>query len=161
SKETLFDVVLCDFRLGDKEGREVLREIKAASPQTVVIIITGYSDIKIAVDVIKSGAFDYITKPLVPDEVLNVIRKGLLAAESEPNSSIPVNETAPRPKPRLTQAGEFLVGPSALTRDLYKQLELVAPTNYSVILYGESGTGKEVMARTIHAYSMRKDKPFI
>ena len=76
-KENNFDVVLCDFRLGDKEGREVLRDIKAINPQTIVIIITGYSDIKIAVDVIKAGAFDYITKPLVPDEVLTVINKSL------------------------------------------------------------------------------------
>ena len=74
-KESNFDVVLCDFRLGDKEGSQVLREIKAINPATVVIIMTGYSDIKIAVDVIKAGAFDYITKPLIPDEVLNVISK--------------------------------------------------------------------------------------
>jgi two-component system response regulator HydG len=57
-----FEIVLCDFRLGDKDGKDVLQEIKATSPQTIVIIITGYSDIKTAVDVIKLGAFDYITK---------------------------------------------------------------------------------------------------
>lgn len=161
SKETFYDVVLCDFRLGDKEGREVLKEIKAVTPQTVVIIITGYSDIKIAVDVIKSGAFDYITKPLVPDEVLNVIRKGLNAVDSDLHTPVPATDGNQKPKPRPAQSGEFLVGPASLTRELYKQIELVAPTNYSVILYGESGTGKEVMARTIHAYSMRKEKPFI
>ena len=71
-KDAPFDIVLCDFRLGDKEGNEVLKELIAIKPQTIVIIITGYSDIKTAVDVIKSGAFDYITKPLIPDEVLAV-----------------------------------------------------------------------------------------
>src|SRR5438445_3813853 len=76
-KESKFDVVLCDFRLGDKEGREVLKEIKQIDPQAIVIIITGYSDIKTAVDVIKAGAFDYITKPLIPEEVLNVIGRAL------------------------------------------------------------------------------------
>ncbi len=76
-KESNFDLVLCDFRLGDKEGSEVLQEIKAIRLETAVIIITGYSDIKIAVDVIKAGAFDYITKPLIPDEVLNVIQRAL------------------------------------------------------------------------------------
>src|SRR5580698_7187111 len=76
-KESKFDVVLCDFRLGDKEGREVLKEIKQSDPYAIVIIITGYSDIKTAVDVIKSGAFDYITKPLIPEEVLNVIGRAL------------------------------------------------------------------------------------
>jgi two-component system, NtrC family, response regulator HydG len=155
-KEQHFDVVLCDFRLGDKEGREVLKEIKEINPHAVVIIITGYSDIKIAVDVIKHGAFDYITKPLIPEEVLNVINKSL----QEPSGSA----TVPGAKKNSGAAyndGEFLKGQAGATRDLYKQIELVAPTNYSIILYGESGTGKEVMAKTIHLQSSRKDKPFV
>ncbi len=76
-KEGKFDLVLCDFRLGDKEGVEVLKEIKQINHAVQVIIITGYSDIKMAVEVIRQGAFDYITKPLVPDEVLNIINKAL------------------------------------------------------------------------------------
>src|SRR5215212_5979223 len=76
-KEENFDVVLCDYRLGDKEGKDVLVEIKNISPHTIVLIITGYSDIKTAVDVIKLGAYDYITKPLIPDEVLNVLNNAL------------------------------------------------------------------------------------
>src|ERR1035437_2966799 len=75
-----FDIVLCDFRLGDKNGKDVLVKIKELSPETIVIIITGYSDIKTAVDVIKLGAFDYITKPVVPDEVISVIEKALAKA---------------------------------------------------------------------------------
>jgi two-component system response regulator HydG len=161
-KESKFDVVLCDFRLGDKEGREVLREIKQVDPYAIVIIITGYSDIKTAVDVIKSGAFDYITKPLIPEEVLNVISRAL----QQP----PAGNDAPRPTTTLQAAKkpgksfgdeEFLVGQAPATRELYRQVELVAPTNYSIILYGESGTGKEVIARTIHQNSARRDKPFI
>ena len=67
-KEQKFDIVLCDFRLGDKkDGKDVLKEIKQLDPKTIVLIITGYSDIKTAVDVIKMGAYDYITKPLYPD----------------------------------------------------------------------------------------------
>ncbi|MFT3936661.1 MAG: sigma-54 dependent transcriptional regulator [Chitinophagaceae bacterium] len=156
-KEQHFDVVLCDFRLGDKEGREVLKEIKEINPQAVVIIITGYSDIKIAVDVIKHGAFDYITKPLIPEEVLNVINKSL--QEPAPSSA-----NVPGTKKNSASSandGEFLRGQAAATKELYKQIELVAPTNYSIILYGESGTGKEVMAKTIHLSSARKDKPFV
>src|SRR6201985_798062 len=76
-KESRFDIVLCDFRLGDKEGREVLREVKNVDPYAIGIIISGYSEIKTAVDVIKSGAFNYITKPLIPEEVLNVIGRAL------------------------------------------------------------------------------------
>jgi two-component system response regulator HydG len=159
-KESKFDVVLCDFRLGDKEGREVLRDIKAIDPYSIVIIITGYSDIKTAVDVIKAGAFDYITKPLIPDEVLNVINRGL---QGQPSTNFAQSNQAGAGKriSRLFSTGDFLIGEAPVTKDLYKQIELVAPTNYSVILYGESGTGKEVIARTIHAASPRKDKPFV
>ena len=81
--EELFDIVLCDYRLGDKDGKDVLLKIKDIKPETIVIIITGYSDIKTAVDVIKLGAYDYITKPLIPDEVINVIEKALAAPSNE------------------------------------------------------------------------------
>lgn len=164
--EQKFDIVLCDFRLGDKDGKDVLQEIKAIHPQTIVIIITGYSDIKTAVDVIKLGAFDYITKPLIPDEVLNVIGKALKATTGGESNSSETNSTSvgsslkKRSNPASPDS-EFLVGQAPVTKDLYKQIELVAPTNYSIILYGESGTGKEVVAKTIHQYSNRRDKPFI
>ena len=160
-KESVFDAVLCDYRLGDKEGREVLKEIKLINPYAVVIIITGYSDIKTAVDVIKAGAFDYITKPLIPEEVLNVIGRAL--QQPAPGGTIVKTPTEYSTKKtiKFTTDDEYLVGQGAATRELYRQVELVAPTNYSVILYGESGTGKEVIARTIHQYSTRKDKPFV
>jgi two-component system response regulator HydG len=164
AKDQPFDVVLCDFRLGDKEGREVLQEIKSANPQTIVIIITGYSDIKTAVDVIKQGAFDYITKPLIPDEVLNVINKALNQPEGEAIVSNLQHENGSTVKKKavvVATDSEFLVGQSSATKDLYRQIELVSPTPYSVILYGESGTGKEVVAKTIHNFSDRKGKPFV
>lgn len=160
-----FDLVLCDFRLGDMDGRSVLTELKKANPHAVVIIITGYSDIKMAVDVMRQGAFDYITKPLIPEEVLNVINK----AFNEPVQSLEGNvadvrvlQSVPNGKKMFSGvSGEFLVGISPLSQALYQQIDLVAPTSYSVILYGESGTGKEVMAKTIHEKSSRHDKPFI
>ena len=160
--EGFFDIVLCDFRLGDKDGKDVLLKIKELSPQTIVIIITGYSDIKTAVDVIKLGAFDYITKPLVPDEVISVIQKAL----SKPlDDNFTPSVTAPVAKNKrayvISANKEFLVGQDGETAQLYRQIEIVASTNYSIILYGESGTGKEVIAKTIHEYSNRKDKPFI
>ncbi|MEJ0104857.1 MAG: response regulator [Bacteroidota bacterium] len=88
-KENFFDVVLCDFRLGDMDGRKVLQEIKAIKPGVVFIFITGYSDLRMAVEVIKNGAFDYITKPLIPEEVINVINSGLaeLNASNEHGSA--------------------------------------------------------------------------
>jgi two-component system response regulator HydG len=158
-KESKFDVVMSDFRLGDKEGKEVLKEIKAIDPRAIVIIITGYSDIKTAIEVIKNGAFDYITKPMIPDEVLNVINKALELPFPEKDSS--ATGVQGKKLARIMGNDEFLTGRDPSTRDLYRQIELVAPTNYSIILYGESGTGKEVFARTIHQNSPRKNNPFI
>lgn len=161
--EAHFDIVLCDFRLGDKDGKDVLMKIKEAKPKTIVIIITGYSDIKIAVDVIKLGAFDYITKPLIPDEVINVIEKALAnpTSATPATTPTPAENTAKKRIYELSVNNEYLIGQDGETAKIYKQIEIVAPTNYSVILYGESGTGKEVIAKTIHESSNRKGKPFV
>ena len=162
--EAHFDIVLCDFRLGDKDGKDVLLKIKELKQKTIVIIITGYSDIKTAVDVIKLGAFDYITKPLIPDEVINVIEKSLAAPSPETNTvAAPVNNGVPKNKKAysLSANKEFLIGQDGETAKVYRQIEIVAPTNYSVILYGESGTGKEVIAKTIHESSNRRGKSFV
>ncbi|HTB51828.1 MAG TPA: sigma-54 dependent transcriptional regulator [Ferruginibacter sp.] len=163
-KEQKFDAVLCDYRLGDKkDGKDILLEIKAIDPQTIVLIITGYSDIKTAVDVIKLGAYDYITKPLIPDEVLNVLSKALnnQPADSTPTSGREAVQSSSKTKEQRSSNNDFLVGTSGATKELYKQIDIVAPTNFSIILYGESGTGKEVIAKTIHEKSSRSNKPFI
>ncbi|MCW3090385.1 MAG: sigma-54-dependent Fis family transcriptional regulator [Ferruginibacter sp.] len=157
-----FDVVISDFRLGEKkDGKDVLLEIKQHRPGTIVLIITGYSDIKIAVDVIKSGAYDYITKPLVPDEVLSVLTAALNHSDNCPTTEQEYLSTPKTIKKHKSFNSEFLVGQSLSTKELYGQIAMVAPTNYSIILYGESGTGKEVIAKTIHELSNRKGKPFI
>ena len=158
-EEQSFDAVLCDFRLGNMDGKEVMLAIKKIKPETIVLIITGYSDIKTAIDVIKQGAFDYITKPLIPDEVISVLNKAL----NQPAEATPVKNNSTKGKAGQGKSGkqEFLIGEAPATKDLYRQIEIVAPTNYSIILYGESGTGKEVIAKTIHQLSSRKDKPFV
>ena len=159
--EENFDIVLCDFRLGDKDGKDVLSKIKESNPKTIVIIITGYSDIKTAVDVIKMGAFDYITKPLIPDEVINVIEKAI----NTPNNLQPLTQDQSTTKPKkaytFSPNSEYLIGQDGETSKVYKQIEIVAQTNYSIIIYGESGIGKEVIAKTIHENSHRRNKPFI
>lgn len=142
-----FDIVLCDFRLGDKDGLDVLTKIKELNPRTIVIIITGYSDIKTAVEVIKKGAFDYITKPLIPDEVINVIERALAAKalpvaeqESKPSEN---NKPVKNKKPyTLSSNKDYLIGTAPETQKVYEQIKIVAQTNYSIILYGESGTGR-------------------
>lgn len=160
--EGYFDIVLCDFRLGDKDGKDVLLKLKEHNPQTIVIIITGYSDIKTAVDVIKMGAFDYITKPLIPDEVISVIEKALAKPLTHNQGHIQTTQEVKNKRAYVVSADkEFLIGQEGETAQLYKQIEIVAATNYSIILYGESGTGKELIAKTIHEYSNRKHMPFI
>lgn len=156
-----FDLILCDFRLEDTDGREILRKVRTDYPNTVVIIITGYSDIKLAVELIKMGAFDYITKPLYPDEILSTINKAIESQEAL--KDVYISEGTPKREPRKPEviSEEFIVGQSNISRELLRQIELVAPTNYSVILMGESGTGKESVAKSIHQLSKRRDQPFI
>lgn len=157
-----YDLVICDYRLGDMDGINVLRLLRNENPSVKVLMITGYSDIKTAVEVIKMGAFDYIVKPLVPDEVLSIVKNIIhLPANTIVDGS--QNDVAKRKT--SSKANDFndkyMMGKAPATKALYDQINLVAGTNYSVILYGESGTGKEVIAKTIHSLSSRKDKPFV
>ncbi len=168
------DLVMCDFRLEDMEGNVLLGKIKQKYPQVPVIIITGYSDIKIAVEVMKMGAYDYITKPLFPDEILITIKKALAAATEQDtgavhektaikgNTKSPVSEVNGSQRyPALIHSGEYIFGDTPVFRQLLQQIDLVGPTNYSVIIYGESGSGKEAIAQEIHKRSKRKSKPFV
>lgn len=160
-KESSFDVVLCDFRLGDMNGKEVLQEIKRINPVAIVIIITGYSDVKMAVEIIRHGGFDYITKPLIPEEVINVINRACESVNESKSETTNFTNKKNVKKNITSFDEEYLVGNSPRTVELYKQVDLVSPTNYSVIIYGESGTGKEVIAKTIHEKSNRRNKPFL
>lgn len=161
SKEE-FNLVLCDFRLEDTDGREILKKVKASYPTIGVIIITGYSDIKLAVELIKMGAYDYITKPLYPDEILNTINKALETQEALLRSDSKESLIAGKEKNFDSFFSEsFIAGQSAAAKEVLKQIDIIAPTNYSVIITGESGTGKESVARSIHLKSSRKDKPFV
>lgn len=164
------DLVMTDFRLGDITGTELLTAIKAKRPNVPVLIITGYSDIKVAVSVMKLGAYDYITKPLFPDEILVTVKKAIADAESSKNEDneyiSPVSgDTVETSKPARrmhskTKAG-YVMGQSEISDNLFRQVDLVAPTNFSVIIYGESGSGKEAIAQEIHNRSRRKDMPFV
>lgn len=153
-KEANFDLVLCDYRLGDTEGAKVLQEIKKLNEYAKVIIFTGYDDIKTAVNVMRLGACDFLLKPLKQDDVLRIISKAFSDNTTVSSSAYTFTYSKPSAPVYLRSTGES-------TKEMYRQIELVSPTDYSIVLYGESGTGKEVIARTIHELSSRKDKPFV
>lgn len=160
------DLVMTDFRLGDLDGGQILRKIKERFPEVPVLIITGYSDIKIAIDVMKQGAFDYITKPLFPDEILLTIKKALGGEKPEGSMQTATEKetTATKSTTKSTRAksdSSYIFGSGPESKNLYRQIDLVAPTNYSVIIYGESGSGKESIAQEIHKRSKRANGPFI
>jgi two-component system response regulator HydG len=162
-----FDIVLSDFRLENTDGKVILKKVKEQSPSTQVIIITGYSDVKIAVDVMKHGAFDYITKPFIPDEILRLLNKALAKKEevgneeAESTGKKSAASVAAMAKRHTLTENDYIVGKSPQSKEVERQIRLVGPTNYSVIIYGESGTGKESIAQAIHLHSPRKNKPFV
>lgn len=164
-KKTFFDLIFCDFKLRDLEGRDVLMKVREISPGTQVAIITGYADVKIAVEVIKNGAFDYVTKPLIPDEIINLIERALAASKASKSNTQTFTKATQLKKDSDSKVqkptSKFLKGTGAESKKLYKEVALVAPTSLSVVIYGESGAGKENIARMIHDQSERAGKPFI
>jgi two-component system response regulator HydG len=163
------ELVLCDFRLEDMTGAELLSKIKEMHPGAPVIIITGYSDVKDAVEVMKNGAYDYVTKPLFPDEILLTIKKALSGDDADSmRPAQPARATASAPSGNGAAKGgksifndKYIMGDSPEYANIVKQIELVGPTNFSVIIYGESGSGKEAIAQQIHNRSKRAGKPFV
>ena len=155
-KDDRFDLVLVDFRLPDMEGIKLLQKIKQLHPDLPAIVITGYSDVRTAVNVIKHGAYDYVTKPILPDEILEKVKEAMDKQE-QPQNEAP----AAKPAPVTTGTSPYLTGESPASQQLQNYLELVGPTNMTVILHGETGAGKEVAARTIHQLSQRQGKPFL
>lgn len=160
-QEKEFDLVFCDYRLSDTNGKELLLSIKKYNSSIQVIIITGYSDIRIAVEVIKCGAFDFVTKPILIEELRLVTEKALALRKghyiSAEKNILPLSSQSSA----FTYSEKMMEGESEQASEVRAQVELIASTNYSVIIYGESGTGKESIAYKIHKQSSRGDKPFI
>ena len=158
------DIVLCDFRLDDMNGSDLLEKIKQINSTIPVIIMTGYSDVRTAVSIMKSGAFDYVTKPLLPEEILHTLKRALSENKSENKPSEPSakeNVIENEPKKVKKYKSKYVFGKSPIFKIILEQIQLVAPTNFSIIIYGESGSGKESVANEIHNNSVRAHKPFV
>ncbi len=149
TKGTKYDVVLTDLRLPDEDGMYLLKSIKAVTPEVQVILMTGYADIHTAVQAMKLGAFDYVAKPVIPDELLKKIQDAL---ESQ---SVGTKQA------KAGRSMAYIKGISQEADKLSEYIRLVAPTMMTVLITGESGSGKEYIARLIHEQSNRRDAPFI
>lgn len=155
-KKHKYDLVFTDLRLPDGNGIDLLKQIKDNKNTVPVVLMTGYAEVSTAVKAMKQGAFDYISKPFNPDEVLEVINNAL----EQKTTSAPTVQKENKP-PTDNKNTTFVTGISAASKTLNEYIKLVAPTDLSVLITGESGTGKEVVAKTIHLESLRKDKPFV
>ncbi len=145
-----FDLILTDLRLPDGDGIMLMAWVREHIKRRVpIIVMTGYAEVQTAVSAMKLGAFDYLKKPISP---------AVLEEKIEAALSSKVEREEPG---KAEEKGEMVMGKSRLIQRLYKHIELVAPTKFSVLILGESGTGKEYIARLIHERSLRKDKPFI
>jgi two-component system, NtrC family, response regulator HydG len=142
-----YDVILCDYRLPNTDGYEVLQQIKSKKPSLPVIIMTAYAEIKMAVKLIKSGAFDYVTKPVQPEEIKILINKALESKEGKESQT--------------EFKSNFVAGSSKEMREVMKLVKIVATTDLTVLIEGETGSGKEYIAKAIHFASSRSKKPFV
>ncbi|MBK7752763.1 MAG: sigma-54-dependent Fis family transcriptional regulator [Flavobacteriales bacterium] len=157
-----YDVVLCDYRLPDTDGGDMVRFIRDNAPATRTIVITGYSDVRLAVELMRQGAFDYVAKPLLPDEILMRIEEAYQSGQDHHGNGTVPNTAGKRPSAQSgTSAQDFVEGTGPYADHLKKHLDLVAPTDMTVLIMGETGTGKEYVAKRIHARSARSNKPFV
>ena len=148
-KNTSFDLVLTDYRLDTGTGLDLIPEVRKADLKTPVVLITAYSDIRVAVNAIKIGAFEYIAKPVNPDELLHVINRAIEKVNTE------------KDLPAVKPTSNYIKGISRYAEQIDQQIELISGTDLSVLILGESGVGKEFVAQRIHELSNRSSKPFV
>jgi DNA-binding NtrC family response regulator len=154
-KQAPFDIVISDLRMSPMDGMTLFREIKGLYPALPVVLLTAYASVETAIEAMKNGAFDYLTKPFKVDEMLATLRR---AEEHLKNNSSAV---VADPNAPLRYQFENLIASNPAMLQVCEMIQRVAPTAATVLINGESGTGKEVIARTIHNTSLRKDKPWV
>lgn len=158
---SIFDIALLDFRLPDMDGLALLKEIRKENIQIPIILMTSYANIRTAVKAIQMGAFEYLVKPINPDETLLLINQALEQGESVNTTPTPSKTSKTKQQVDSRKGIQFIEGNSKESTEVMKYIDLVAPTQLSVIILGESGTGKEYVSRMIHQKSKRADKPFV
>lgn len=155
AERDIFDLILLDIRMPRLDGISVLKRVKALSPETIVIMITAFASADTAIQAMREGAYDYITKPFKVDEIRLIIRNALEKKHLQ-KENVFLKEAV---KERFGFGN--IIGQSPKMQALYDLLEKVAPTKTNVLITGESGTGKELVAKAIHYNSPRKEKPFV
>ncbi len=154
-EENGYEIMIVDIMMPNIGGLEVLRRVKETHPDIDVIMITGLSQIDTAVQAMKLGAFDYISKPFEPDELKLVVQRALERRRLLQENLHLKNEVSSK------YHFDNIIGSSPQMQAVYRQVAQCAPTNSAVLLTGQSGTGKELIARAVHYNSLRKDKPFV
>jgi len=150
-----FDAALLDIKMHGTDGIELQHRMHEAVPDLIVIMMTGYASVETAVAALKNGAYDYVTKPLDPDEIAHLVKKALAHRQTEQENILLRETVAEVARP------EDIVGQSATMNKLFDAIETVGPTDATVLITGESGTGKELVARAIHQASPRKLHPLV
>ncbi len=150
-----WDLALIDIKMRGTDGIELQRRLHELDPDLIVIIMTGYASVETAVTALKNGAYDYVSKPLDPDEIAHLVKKALAHRRAE-KENVRLRETVAE----ATRPGE-LVGQSPVMRKVFEAIETVGPTDANVLITGESGTGKELVVRAIHAASLRRFHPLV
>jgi two-component system response regulator HydG len=148
------EFVITDLKMDDVDGMKVLKEIREVSPDTIVMIITAFGTIELAVEAMKMGAYDFITKPFPPDLLRVKVAKGLELIRTKAENTYFRQEQSKK-------ISDSIIGDSAAMKEIKDQVSKASSVDSTVLITGESGTGKEIIARAIHAQSNRKDKPFI
>lgn len=159
-KNSSYNLLITDLKLPDDSGLDLLDYAKETAPHVQVILMTGHAEVSTAVEAIKKGALEYISKPFRPEELLMVIEDAFKSKRGHENKAS--NDSFKKKRPEKKHGNPtFVEGISEASKKFNDYLKLVGPTNMCVLIQGESGTGKEVAAQAIHAYSDRAHNPFV
>ncbi len=161
-KRQPFDLLITDYKMSPMDGIAVMKAVRELSPDTEIVMITAFGTVDVAVEAMKLGAADFVTKPFSPDELLLKTEK-ILKIYQERLQFAKTDEENQYLREEIRDKYNFgeIIGSSAKMKDIYALVRKSSETNSSVVIFGESGTGKELIARAIHYSSTRKDKPFI